>query len=45
MLILALPMVISYGLWSIQHFIDRLFLTAYSEEALAASLALSRRTA
>lgn len=38
MLAIALPMIISYGLWSVQNFIDRLYLLSYSEEALAASL-------
>lgn len=38
-LALALPMVISYGMWAVMHLIDRLYLVAYSSEALAAALA------
>jgi len=37
-LALALPMILSYGMWSIQHLIDRLYLLSYSQDALAASL-------
>jgi MATE family multidrug resistance protein len=36
---LALPMVISHGMWAIMHLIDRLYLLRYSQAALAASLA------
>jgi MATE family multidrug resistance protein len=35
---LALPLILSTGSYSIQHFIDRVFLGRYSEEALAAAL-------
>lgn len=38
-LALALPMIISYGMWAVMHLIDRLYLVAYSSEALAAALA------
>ncbi len=34
---IAFPLIISTGAWSIQHFVDRMFLTWYSPEALAAS--------
>ncbi len=34
---LAIPLILSTGAWSIQHFIDRMFLTWYSPEAIAAS--------
>jgi len=36
-LLLAFPLMISMGAWSIQHFVDRMFLTWYSPEAVAAS--------
>ena len=36
-LTIAFPLIISTGAWSIQHFVDRMFLTWYSPEALAAS--------
>ena len=35
---IALPLVISSGSWTIMHFTDRMFLSWYSEDALAASL-------
>ncbi len=35
---LALPLILSTGSWSLQHFVDRMFLTWYSPEAIAASL-------
>jgi len=38
-LALALPMIISYGMWSVMHLIYRLYLVAYSPESLAAALA------
>ena len=38
-LALALPMIISYGMWAVMHLIDRLYLVAYSSDALAAALA------
>ena len=37
-LIIAFPLILSTASWSIQHFIDRVFLTWYSTEALAAAL-------
>ncbi len=37
-LVLALPLVICTGSWSVQQFIDRMFLTWYSPEAIAASV-------
>jgi len=35
---LAIPLILSTGSWSIQQFIDRIFLTWYSADALAAAL-------
>ena len=37
-LTLAIPLILSTAAWSIQHFVDRVFLTWYSTEALAAAL-------
>jgi len=37
-LVIAFPMILSTASWSVQHFIDRVFLTWYSTDALAASL-------
>ena len=37
-LILAIPLILSTGSWSIQQFVDRMFLSWYSEEALAAAM-------
>ncbi|MDP6779669.1 MAG: MATE family efflux transporter [Candidatus Latescibacteria bacterium] len=37
-LTIAVPLVLSTGSWSIQHFVDRVFLTWYSRDALAAVL-------
>jgi MATE family multidrug resistance protein len=37
-LVLAFPLIISTGSWSIQHFIDRMFLTWYSPESIAAAM-------
>ena len=37
-LVLALPLVVSTGSWSVQHFVDRMFLTWYSPEAIAAAM-------
>ena len=34
---LAFPLILSTASWSIQHFVDRVFLTWYSTEALAAA--------
>ncbi|PKL35121.1 MAG: MATE family efflux transporter [Spirochaetae bacterium HGW-Spirochaetae-1] len=38
LLVLAIPLIISTGSWSIQHVIDRMFLTWHSEAAIAASM-------
>ena len=35
---IALPLIVSTGAWSVQHFVDRMFLTWYSPEAIAASM-------
>ncbi len=35
---IAFPLILSTGAWSIQHFIDRMFLSWYSPEAIAASM-------
>lgn len=37
-LLLAFPLILSTSAWSIQHFVDRMFLSWYSPEALAAAL-------
>ena len=37
-LYIAFPLILSTGSWSLQHFIDRMFLTWYSPEAIAASM-------
>ncbi len=37
-LAIAFPMILSTASWSVQHFVDRMFLTWYSTDALAASL-------
>jgi multidrug resistance protein, MATE family len=37
-LALAFPLILSTGSWSVQHFVDRMFLTWYSPEAIAASM-------
>lgn len=37
-LVLAFPLILSTGSWSIQHFVDRMFLTWYSPEAVAACM-------
>ena len=34
----AYPLILSTGSWSIQHFVDRVFLSWYSQDAIAASL-------
>jgi MATE family multidrug resistance protein len=34
----AIPLIISTGTWSVQHFVDRMFLTWYSPEAIAAAM-------
>ncbi len=35
---IAVPLILSTGAWSIQHFVDRMFLTWYSPEAIAAAM-------
>jgi MATE family multidrug resistance protein len=35
---IAVPMILSMGSWSLMHFVDRVFLTWYSRDALAAAL-------
>jgi len=35
---IAIPLVLSTGAWSIQHFVDRMFLAWHSPEAIAASM-------
>ena len=37
-MVIALPLILSTGSWSLQHFVDRMFLTWYSPEAIAASM-------
>ena len=37
-LALAIPLILSTSLWSVQHFVNRMFLTWYSPEAIAAAL-------
>lgn len=37
-LTIAFPLILSTGAWSIQQFVDRMFLTWYSPEAIAASM-------
>ena len=37
-LVIAIPLILSTATWSIQHFVDRMFLTWYSTEAIAAAL-------
>ncbi|MFA7710553.1 MAG: MATE family efflux transporter [Candidatus Neomarinimicrobiota bacterium] len=37
-LILAIPLILSTAAWSLQHFIDRMFLAWYSTEAIAAAM-------
>ncbi len=34
----AIPLILSTGAWSIQHFVDRMFLSWYSPDAMAASM-------
>ena len=38
MLKIAIPLILSTGAWSVQHFVDRMFLTWYSPEAIAAAM-------
>ena len=37
-LVVAIPLILSTATWSVQHFVDRMFLTWYSPEAIAAAL-------
>jgi len=37
-LVIATPLVLSTGAWSVQHFVDRMFLSWYSPEAIAAAM-------
>jgi len=37
-ILFAFPLILSTGSWSIQHFVDRMFLAWYSPESIAASL-------
>lgn len=37
-LTLAFPLILSTGSWSVQHFVDRMFLSWYSPEAIAAAV-------
>jgi MATE family multidrug resistance protein len=37
-LVVAIPLILSTASWSVQHFVDRMFLTWYSPEAIAAAL-------
>jgi MATE family multidrug resistance protein len=38
MLAIAIPLIVSTSAWSVQHFVDRMFLTWYSKEAVAAAM-------
>ncbi len=37
-LVVAIPLILSTATWSIQHFVDRMFLSWYSPEAIAAAM-------
>ncbi len=37
-LVIAVPLILSTGAWSIQHFVDRMFLAWYSTESIAAAM-------
>ena len=37
-LTVAIPLILSTGAWSVQHFVDRMFLTWYSPETIAAAM-------
>ena len=37
-LVVAIPLILSTATWSVQHFVDRMFLAWYSPEAIAAAL-------
>ncbi len=34
---MAVPLILSTGVWSVLHFVDRMFLAWYSPEAIAAA--------
>ena len=38
LLVMAIPLILSTGAWSVQHFVDRMFLTWYSAASIAASV-------
>ena len=38
MLVIAVPLILSTASWSVQHFVDRMFLAWYSAEAIAAAM-------
>ena len=38
MLVVAIPLILSTATWSMQHFVDRMFLTWYSPETIAAAM-------
>jgi MATE family multidrug resistance protein len=38
LLAIAIPLIASTGSWTVQHFVDRMFLTWYSPEAIAAAM-------
>jgi MATE family multidrug resistance protein len=37
-LVIAVPLILSTGAWSVQHFVDRMFLSWYSTETIAAAM-------
>ena len=37
-LVIAIPLILSTATWSVQHFVDRMFLSWYSPEAIAAAM-------
>ncbi|MBU0533678.1 MAG: MATE family efflux transporter [Candidatus Omnitrophica bacterium] len=37
-LVVAIPLILSTSAWAVQHFVDRMFLTWYSPEAIAAAM-------
>ena len=37
-LVVAIPLILTTATWSVQHFVDRMFLTWYSPEAIAAAM-------
>lgn len=37
-LVIATPLILSTGAWSVQHFVDRMFLSWYSPQAIAAAM-------